>query len=270
MSVAFLMVTCCLEESRANLLQQVTDNLQTQAPELRDKITVFDNASTVPAAFTALSPFSKVYQADRNVGYWSAIDWWLRHLSADPPEFTYIIESDMMHYGFDKLWLCAWYLQSHPEVGSVRLHEYSVENKHLYNKDAPLPESRRSLWQSHTNKITGEPVQLVQSDVSDIWETNFLTQLPALNRYQTMVEIFNELRDQKSFSELDFQRLYWRRYQKTAILDGGIFHCNLNPYGAKGITGSWTSPAELKKIGYQTTRVASITPRDQYTVTAMR
>jgi hypothetical protein len=213
--------------------------------------------------------YTHVYRSDKNVGYWTAIDWWLTdHLANDPPEFTYIIESDMVHYNFNKLWECARYLHDNPDVGSCRLHQYSVAERHLFNKDAPRPDSKRNLWQSHTNKVTGKPVKLDHSQ-GDIWSSTFLTQLPALNRYATMKRVFQELKAKGRFTELDFQRAYWQVYQRTAILDGGIFHCDLNPYNAGTLTGSWSSPEQLKKIGYQTTRVASITPRTEYTVTRL-
>jgi hypothetical protein len=271
MSVAFLLVTCCLEESRARLLDQVIANLRTEAPELATRLTVFDNASTVLGTRELLtSNFTNVWQADRNVGYWSAIDWWLwscqhRH---DPPKYTYIIESDMIHYDFNRLWTCAKYLDDNPDVGSIRLHEYSIAERHLYDKDRPQPQSRRGLWQTHHNRVTGKPVKIDHSS-GDIWSTTFLTQLPALNRYETMLEVFKQLGQLKHFTELDFQSRYWDRYQRTGILDGGLFHCNLNPYGARGITGSWTSEADLHKLGYQATRQAFIVPRDQYNVSRL-
>jgi len=277
MSVAFLLVTCCLEQSRAEILAQVLKNLGEQAPELYEKLTVFDNASTITGVEDVLRDcYLNVYRANKNVGYWTAIDWWLDHLAGDPPTYTYIIESDMIHYNFNKLWTCAAFLDDHPDVGSVRLHQYDVANRHLFNKDAPRPDSKRNLWQSHRNKVTGEPVVLEKAE-GDIWTSNFLTQLPALNRYETMRGVFkvlNHARLAKTsvdhvFSEFDFQRLYWQDYQKTAILDGGIFHCDLNPYDKRSLTGSWSSPEELRRIGYQTTRMASITPRDQYTVTKL-
>ena len=269
MSVAFLLVTCCLEQSRVEILSQVLKNLSEQAPELYETLTVFDNASTMPGVPDILRDcYTHVYRSDKNVGYWSAIDWWLHYLEVDPPQFTYIIESDMIHYNFNKLWHAAQYLSANPDVGSCRTHEYSIENWHLFNKDAPRPDSKRNLWQSHTNKVTGKPVIRSQSD-GDIWTTTFLTQLPALNRYATMREVFAELEQKERFTEFDFQRLYWQRFQRTAVIDGGIFHCDLNPYTAKSLTGSWSSPEELKQIGYQTTRTASITPRDQYTVTRL-
>jgi len=269
MSVAFLLVSCCLEPTRTQILSQVVSNLCEQAPELKDRLTVFDNASTDLDSTNLLkNNFKYVYRSDKNIGYWNAIDWWLTTLEhqAVVPEYTYIIESDMIHYNFNKIWNCAAYLEEHPDVGSVRLHEYSVANRHLYNKDNPLPQSKRSLWQSHTNKVTGERVQFGQNS-GEIYVTNFLTQLPALNRYITLKNVFDTLRTLSDFSELDFQRLYHEQYSKTAILDGGIFHCNLNNFETKTLTGSWSSREELNKLGYQRTRHTTIIPRDQYNVT---
>lgn len=268
MKIAFLLVTCCLERSRSEILAQVIKNLQEQAPEIQLTITVFDNASTEVGTIDVLRDcFSNVYRADHNVGYWSAIDWWLEleHLSGDPPAYTYVIESDMIHYAFSKLWECAGYLDTNPDVGSVRLHQYSVTERYLYDKDRPQKESHRNLWQSHTNRATGLPVKLDHS-IGDIWSTTFLTQLPALNRYRAMKEVFAELRSMPRFTEFDFQRRYWQRYHRTAILDGGIFHCDLNPFGAKTITGSWTNEVDLNRIGYQTTRNATILDPGQYNV----
>ena len=68
------------------------------------------------------------------------------------------------------------------------------------------------------------------------------------------------------FDEVEFQKKYWKYYQQTGIVDGGIFHCNMNSFEKKGITGSWTSGEELAKIGYKTTRLSNIVPRDQYMV----
>ena len=275
MKIEMLLVTCCLEPTRLEILNKVVDNILQNVPYSRVCLTVFDNGSTEKGAIELLSnSFMNLYRTEKNIGYWSAIDWWLRNmettveakmLHSTETKYTYIIESDMIHYNFPKIWECMDFLDTHNDVGSVRLHEYSISEQHLFNKDKPRPDSKRGLWQSHVNRFTGLPVTFEQATHS-IWNTTFLTQLPALNRLSAMTEVFNELRTRQSFQEPDFQKLYWDRYQKTAILDGGIFHCNLNQYGTKSITGSWSSEDELKKIGYQATRYASIVPQDQYNV----
>jgi len=265
---AILLVTCCLEQSRYEIVKQVIDNLKTCCPvDWLDRITVFDNASTYLGMGELNHTFPNVYRSDKNVGYWSAIDWWLDHLDkTTQPKYTYIIESDMMHYNAHKLADCVKFLDQHDDIGSMRLHEYSIQDFRLYNKDAPLPQSRSNLWQSHTNKVTGDSVVHNQVD-GPFWRTNFLTQLPALNRFETMKWCFEQLRCHERFTELDFQSFYHIKYPQISILDGGIFNCDLNPYGTRVITGSWTDPKELQRLGYQSTRFATITPKDQYTVT---
>lgn len=265
---AILLVTCCLEQSRYELLEQVVNNLEQQDPSAPCYITVFDNASTVAATSDLLSRFTNVYRAERNVGYWTAIDWWLDSMKDNPPDYTYIIESDMIHYDFKALSECIKFLDEHPDIGSVRLHEYSIKNKHLYNKDVPVPGSRSSLWQSHTNKVTNQPV-VHHHIIGRFWATNFLTQLPALNRYGTMKRVFDKLHDKGRFTEPDFQQLYHEEMPLISIIDGGIFNCDLNSYGTKVITGSWTDPKELERLGYVATRQATIDPRGQYNVTKL-
>lgn len=272
-----LLVTCCMERSRYEVLKQVMQNIREECPpEWRDNITVFDNASTFIGAGELLTTFSNVYRSDKNVGYWSAVDWWLQHVADESPQpvdsqtfwpkYTYIIESDNVHYDAHQMPKCVDFLEKHPELGSMRMHQYSIENFRLYNKDVPLPQSKRNLWQSHTNKVTGKGVAHHQVD-GRFWRTNFLTQLPALNRFEAMKQCFDELRSMGRFNELDFQRLYHDRYPDISILDGGMFHCDLNPYGTPdSVTGSWTNPQTLKQLGYVPTRISSIVPRDQYTV----
>lgn len=136
--VSFLLVTCCLDESRANVLTDVVKNLSSQYDGDEDDLTVFDNSSTIIGTHELLTnTFKNVYVADVNVGYWSAIDWWLESIEHKQPKYTYIIESDMIHYDFHKIWDAAKLLTNNDQIGSVRLHEYSVENWHLYNKDNP-------------------------------------------------------------------------------------------------------------------------------------
>lgn len=273
--VAFLLVTCCLEQSRADILRDVVNNLKRQDPGLSHNLTVFDNASTQPGITELLTKeFSNVYRCERNVGYWSAVDWWLKHLksSGASPDYTYIIESDMMHYAFDRLWGCAEYLSTHPDVGAVRLHEYSVAEFHLYDKDRPVPGSKKTIWQSHTNRVTGQSVKLVQEterEHSLIWQSNFLTQLPALNRFPTMLSVFERLGQLKRFTELDFQRFYHESHPIISILDGGIFNADAAAHGTRALTGSWSPPDVLKRTGYLNTRSAIIEPSDSYIVTRL-
>lgn len=257
--------------SRYRVVKQVIKNVVDACPpKWRENITVFDNASTYLGAGELLDAFHNVVRADHNVGYWTAIDWWLDSLADQPPAYTYIIESDMMHYRAWELDECVRFLDKNPHLGSMRLHEYSIKDAALYNKDVPRHDSRRNLWQSHINKVTGTPVTHHHDIDGPHWRTNFLTQLPALNRYDAMVRCFDNLHARQSFIEPDFQALYHEQYPEISIHDGGIFNCDLNPYGTPDtVTGSWTDPQTLQKLGYHGTRHASIVPRDQYKVTRL-
>lgn len=265
----FLFVTCCLEPSRANVLKPVIENLVENQKIFGNGLTVFDNGSTIDWVVPTLKEkFERVVVADRNVGYWTAIDWWLNNVEQD--EFTYIIESDMIHYDAEKLEACVEFLTKHPDVGSVRLHKYSVDDSHLYDKDRPQQGSYRNIWQSHVNRVTRDRIEHVLAHESEgvkIYTNNFLTQLCALNRTATMKSTFDSLKKQPTFSEADFQRLYWESYEKTAILDGGLFHCDLGSFGKDVVTGSWTDTNTLNRIGYQNTRQGKILAPSVYNVT---
>jgi hypothetical protein len=62
MSVSFLLVSCCLELTRTKILSEVVSNLCEQAPELKDRLIVFDNASTDKDAISLLKNTSKALQ----------------------------------------------------------------------------------------------------------------------------------------------------------------------------------------------------------------
>ena len=269
MKTRYLFVTCCLEESRFEVLKEVVTNLLEQVPsEVIDNLTIFDNRSSVLKTLDLIYesfPNSNFVVSERNVGYWTAIRWWLENV--EQADYTYIIESDMIHYDFDRLSTCEDFLDGNKKVGSVRLHEYSVKNKHVYDKDNPRSDSRRNIWQRHVNRVTGDKIKHTLADKKNrIWTNNFLTQLPALNRTYSMKMVFEQLTKIGRFSELDFQRLYWQLHPRTAVLDGGIWHMEPGSHGGKAITGSWTPPAVLEKIGYQNSRFGSIEPDNTYRV----
>ena len=268
-NIDFLLVTCSMEQSRFEILKKVVDNLKKEAPEILEKICVFDNASKIIETQKLLKDnFSNVYISNKNVGYWSAINWWLKNIQTK--KYTYIIESDMMHYNFSKLYNCEKYLDMFDDIGSVRLHEYDVNLKHLYNKDKPVRDSRKNIWQSHTNKKTNKPIEFIDSiSIYDsvLWKTTFLTQLVSLNRSSTIKNCFESLSKLDKFSELDFQKLYWDHYNYTGILDKGIFNVDDACWGTSNITGSWTSKDVLEKIGYQETRNSKIVNLNEFLVT---
>jgi hypothetical protein len=262
--IDFLLVTCSMEQSRHDILVKVVENLKKEAPEIIDRITVFDNASKVKETSLLLTAqFPNIYVSDKNIGYWSAIKWWLDNIQTK--KYTYIIESDMMHYNFKKIYDCKEYLDANCDIGSVRLHEYSVVDKHLYDKEKPTADSKKYIWQSHTNRVTNKKIEFLKND-NGIWKTTFLTQLMSLNRSTAIKNAFSKLEEFDKFCELDFQKLYWQQYQYTGILDKGIFvYANESAWGGSSITGSWTNKNTLEKIGYQETRNSKIINSTSYT-----
>src|SRR5690606_16347772 len=150
-----------------------------------------------------------VYVASENVGYWSAIQWWLTNV--EQSQYTYIIESDMIHYAMNKLVVAERALDDNTSIGSFRCHQYSVDEMHLYNKDLPVDGSKRNVWQSHTNKVTHKPIKhahLITDDDTTLYTNAFLTQLPALNRSSSLKECIDLLSQYDKFTEFDFQKLY--------------------------------------------------------------
>lgn len=260
------------------MLQPVVESIQANLLPYVDQgsFNVFDNASTIDGTTDFLKEtFLNVYRADKNVGYWSAIDWWLNYLfeKGDTPKYVYIIESDLVHFedAFSRLQNAVKFLDDNSQYGSSRLYEWTYNERHLYDKDRPVAGSKCGAWRSHTNYVTGERVEIFRTNNDGVCGTTFLTQLVAINRYDIMRYAFEQLSQRERFVEPDFQRLYYDRYSElinqrplTAIIEGGLFHCNLGTYGTRSITGSYTSPDNLAKLGYLTTRVASIVPRAQY------
>lgn len=273
----FVMVTCSLDASRAAVLEKVAANVVqkcvTVRPTMLDDLLVIDNASTVPGTRELLaSCFRHVHAVDRNVGYWTAVDWALAEgpalLGRDDYRYVYVIESDMLHYAFERLPVAECFLACRPDIGGVRCQEYSVEHQRLYDKERPRGSSRRWAWQSHTHFFTQQPIVHSPSGVLELYETSFLTQLPALNRIDVVRAAFDALRARRSFSEHDFQRECFERHPTNALLDGGIYHARLGTdVDGPCVTGSWSSQAVLQTTGYRATRTGWIDPPGTYRVT---
>lgn len=280
-NIAFLLVTCCLEQTRWEILQSVVENLNTCVmPHIdADAFTVFDNASTTPNIEPYLKrSFKHVFRSDSNVGYWSAIHWWLGFLRNQRPKYVYIIESDLIHFESapGHLLRCIEFLNNNPNFGSIRLHEWTYAERHLYNKDAPVENSKRTAWRSHTNWVTKRPVEIFPTSDPIIYGTTFLTQLVAVNRYDHMLTAFEKIVTQQQFVEPEFQSAYRAACVAetgceplTGIVDGGIFNCDLASFNSRTIASSYTPPTRLAQLGYRTTRVSNIVPRDSYVVTKL-
>src|SRR5205823_9127851 len=76
-STVLLRVPCSRDETRRDLAIRVTRNLAELAPfaGLADRFIVFDNASTLDDHLGLVPRGTVVCRSERNLGYWSAIDW---------------------------------------------------------------------------------------------------------------------------------------------------------------------------------------------------
>lgn len=258
--VLYIVVSCCMEESRLEILEKVIDSLKLEQERIKRSIEcdmiAFDNGSKLEDSITQLKRLNcPLYVAKQNNGYWSALYWMLNHaVDYDRYDYVYIIESDHVHFALDKIELCERALNEIPSFGSVRTQEYSIENRHLYDKTTQHKDGKKYAWVSHFNPIAKQSVSLSQTHIPDIWESNFLTCLHSMNRLHEIRHVFNALATLENFSERDFQSLYYHSYPEIGQLDGGVFNALLGftPYNPKSLSGSWSD--NVQQFGYRETR----------------
>jgi hypothetical protein len=260
----YLLVTCSMDKSRCDLACEVANNLVAENvthPFFADLL-VFDNASRFEDHLRIFPPEVRVVRSDRNIGYWSAINWTLTHyteLFGRNYTYIYIIESDLEHRNMLRLEACERFLEEHPEVGGVRTQEFSVRWGMLYDKRYHwVPFARRHSLVSQHNAITGERVWFRRADGRNhIWLTNFHAKLPALNRLDALTKVFAELSMRGKITELDFMHLYYDLYPTMALLDGGIYRM-LSSSETSHMSGSYSNPQQLAETGYHNTRIDHI------------
>lgn len=253
-----LLVTCCKEPIRFEILEKVVEQLKIAEgyDGVRPHMIAFDNASTVPGTIELIQTLGiPVYEASVNLGYWSSIRWILDNVDLTGYEFIHIIESDCFYYGdMNRIGAVERYMQQHTDTSCVRLLEYTVAESHLYNKTLGRSDARKYAWVSHRNAVSGKKVELHKTDHEGIYDSNFLAHLPALNRLSVIVNAFDKLGFNQKFSELDFQRHCYDQLHRVGVLDGGIFHAELGfTLGNPSVpSGSWSK--DVSQYGYRTTR----------------
>ncbi|MGE4338874.1 MAG: hypothetical protein AB7E55_23305 [Pigmentiphaga sp.] len=267
----YLLVTCSMDPSRAELAEKVVDNLIHQNGKYHffPDFLVFDNASTFSGHLDKLPEDVKVVRADQNIGYWSAINWVLGHahnLMSKEYKYIYIIESDLIHYDMHRLDDCEGFLDANADVGGVRTQKFSVRWRAFYDKgNRFLPFARRDAWVSQINYITGKRVRFRLADRrARIFRCDFLPKLPALNRFQAMQQVFLQLARRGNIVETDFMEAYAEMYPSYAVLDGGVFQM-LSSARTTHVSGSYSSKETLAEIDYRPTRVDRI-QMDGFTV----
>lgn len=257
----YLLVTCSMDKTRCDLACEVAKNLLTENknhPFFSDLL-IFDNASQFDNHLEMFPSEVRVFRSDKNIGYWSAINWSIDHyqeLFCRDYSYIYIIESDLIHRNMPRLDACEQFLKDNREVGGVRTQEFSVRWRIRYDKRFHwAPFARRHSLVSQNNAITGEHVWFrIGDEHHHIWLTNFHAKLPALNRLDAMHKIFAELSRRKEITELDFMYLYYDLYPTMALLDGGIYS-TLSFADTSHISGSYSTSQQLAIAKYHSTRV---------------
>jgi hypothetical protein len=254
-----------MDESRQALARRVVANLCEQAERLDflPFLIAFDNGSRFDCHCASLPAEVVVCRANRNIGYWSAINWVLRHhegIMNRTYDFLYIVESDLVHYDMERLADCERFLTDHSDIGAVRTQEFSVRWRWLYDKRAAfLPFARRHSLVVQYDAATGQRARFKPVDRQKrIYSAAFHTKLPALNRMAAMRTIFDALARQEQVTELEFMRRYHDLYPTIAVLDGGIYRSFGNDPNSGLVTGSWTDPLVQTALGYENTRVTQI------------
>lgn len=280
----YLLVTCCVEQTRFDVLKQVVQNLKEEQVwkelDIKDDVLVFDNGSTIPGTLELLTDsFKKVYRSPTNEGFWSAINWVLHNIDSKY-EYIYVIESDHIHFALEKVANVERFLDANPDVGGVRAQEFVVAERHLYDKSNQRPDSRAYAWVNQRHHKTGKPIYIDETDVPGFYRTNFLSQLHSINRIKPFKEVFAKLeeqsRDGQRFSELDYQKMYAEIFPEFGVIDGGLFHAKLT-WGTGAVAGSFVGtgtnnykgPLLPDANGYQETRVSIITPPEKMNVEAL-
>ncbi len=265
-----LLVTCNLDQSRAYACQKVIENLNEMKDQsFKNDLLVFDNASTIQESVTSLTNnFKYVMQCNKNVGFWSAINWSINNYESifhKKYEYLYVIESDCLHFenAFERLLDSENFLNERKDIGFVRTEEFSVKNKHLFDKRIQHVNSITYAWVVQNNFIENKPVKFHLDDEDKrIYTCNFLAKVPVLSRMNAMKVIFDKLSKKQSFTEIDYQKFYYELYPKSAILDEGIWNSTFD----RNITvnSSWMSN-NAEQLGYKPTRNSSIEQIDTKT-----
>lgn len=257
----FLYVTCSLEKTRELAAVQASETVlrEMQINGLMNHFIMFDNRSTHTRHMKIWPDNTNLFVASKNIGYWSAIYWVLQNyqrLLNRSYKYIYIMESDCLQYDVHKLAGCEQWLDNNPNAGAVRCQEYSRRLWFLFDKRFKrLPFHKTNSAVAHYNGATNQKIVFGPRDrETGIFETNFHSKLPAVNRVQHMNEVFARLLQKRHFGEGDFMQECQKVFEVVGVLDGGTFRAMGNKPSTKMVTGSYSYKDDLKKIGYRATR----------------
>lgn len=262
----FVLVTCSRDVTRRDMAIAVTRNLAALTEEMgqSDRLVIFDNASTYLEHLEFAPKNAIICRSAENVGYWSAINWVLEHvgeLTDFECRYVYVIESDLEHSALRPLALCERFLADHAEASSVRTQEFSVAARWRYNKSLKwLPFHVVRSQVSLRNAVNNERASFTKVPAyKGIYLSNLHAKLPALQRLDTLKKVFASLAAMEGFTEFNFFKEMLAQHPMIGVFDGGLFH-SLTTWDdrASTVSGSYTSPESLAKLGYQATRTAKI------------
>lgn len=262
--ILFVVVTCTRDPSRDGALRKLVRSMEKQHERVgfNGNLLVFDNASQTLAPLKPLEGIARFVLSEANVGYWSALNWCLENAeSACGKAFPYVhpIESDFFLYDLDRLSVARDFLESHPEVQTVRTQEFSVRHRQRYFKNGRSLFSVRRSKVADYNGVTEEKVAFDPVDgIPEVFFSNWHAKVPALHRFDALQSVLAQLASQGELSELDFMRLMHQRASRVGVLEGGVFYALLNNpawfWEKRWVTGSWGNAKELSKVGYRTSR----------------
>ena len=260
-----LLVTCSMDETRRDLAEQVVRNLAEKLPEagLSSDFILFDNASKFKEHIALVPLGTHIIQSPENIGYWTAIKWVLqnaRNITGKAYKYIYMVESDLYHSDLKALSLCEQFLDRNPQASCVRTQEFSVRNRWRFDKALkflPFHVTRSEI--TLKNLATNEKAWFKPSAVKNIYLSNLHAKLPALNRMDALVTVFEKLAAYKGFAEGDFFAEMVKLYPNIGVYDGGLFHSIFSRKSAEpAVSGSYSNEKTLAQIGYQQTRYSKI------------
>jgi len=260
--VCFWMVTCNKEPGRFSLLRSVTETLKSDPdwPNWEDDFFVFDNASDFEGSRSFLEEnYKQTFWSQKNYGYWSAVNWLCKKSDEMGYKFIYLIESDCVHYDIARVRYAHEYLSQNPDIGMVRMAKFSVDDRHLYDKRNPQPNSNTDDWCVQYNMFSQKNGEFEKTNVKDIFKTNMVAKVGGFHRISHLSTVMKSLAG-KRFSEIDFQREFFNICPENALLDGGLCDSSLSAK-MRECAGSYLE--ENNPLGYIPTRTGNITPYEE-------
>jgi len=264
-----LVVLCSMSQDRFSIAKAVLGSLKASENFLNCNFLIIDNGSKYTLKQSELLVGCTYITMPQNLGYWGILHWAMYSpfspLYDDSPEYIYIVESDHIHFAFNKLNEVLESLDSHPEITCARVAEFSVRYRHFFSKENRLlPFRRKRSLVSTRNAITKQKASFVPIKENDsIYLSNWHARLPSVFRYASLKETFNQLALRSSFTEHHFFEIMHEQSSQILVLDKGIFYPASSASNSKNVlSGSWMQNYGGKSEGYQPTRIAQLKPEE--------